>query len=95
MSLKAYAITFDLRDKSHNYSDLYSTVKSIGEWKHPQEPLWIVVVDNERYNANKIFDLLKPNLQPTDMLFISDITKMDRQGWMPNTAWDLLKRYEL
>lgn len=95
MFKKAYAITFDLRDKSQNYADLYNVVKSIGEWKHPLEPLWIVVIDDPTYDANKIFNRLKPYMQPADMVFIVDMTRMDRQGWMPNTAWDLLKGHGL
>ncbi len=95
MSLKAFAITFDLRDKSHNYAPLYNAVKSIGEWKHPQEPLWIVIADYGRFNANEIFNLLKPNMQPADMVFITDISNMERQGWMPSSAWEMLKAHSL
>lgn len=95
MALKAYALTLDLRDKQHNYTDLFNAIKSLGEWKHPQEPLWVVIVDERKADANKIFDLIKPNMQPTDMVFITDISNMDRQGWMPSTTWEMLKSHSL
>lgn len=95
MAQRAYAITFDLRDKSHNYTYLFNVVKSIGEWKHPHEPLWVVVVDDNNYNANEIFNKLKLYIQQADLVFIVDITHSDRQGWMPSTTWDMLKNYGL
>lgn len=95
MALRAYAITFDLRDKSHNYSDLFNAIKSIGEWKHPQEPLWIVVADDNYYIVQTIFKLLKPLMQPVDLVFIVEISNMDRQGWIPSTTWEMLKEYGL
>lgn len=91
MALKAYALTFDLRDKQHNYSDLFNAIKSFGEWKHPQEPLWVVIVDGNQYNADKIFKEVKPLMQPSDLAFITDISNMDRQGWMPSSTWEMLK----
>lgn len=38
----ALLISYDLRKPGRNYSDLYEAIKSLGDWAHPLESVWIV-----------------------------------------------------
>lgn len=40
--MRIYLITYDLKQIGQNYSELYNSIKSLGDWRHPMESVWFV-----------------------------------------------------
>lgn len=91
MEKQAYIISFDLRNKTKNYSALYNEIKSLGDWMHPQEPLWLLLPGDLSVDAEALYNKLRPNIEDSDLMFIVEISHKDREGWMPKTFWEKLK----
>lgn len=91
MNKKVFIISYDLRKIGQNYTPLYDSIKSISkEWQHPMESVWFVKVPNG-VHAQAIYDRLKPALDDNDSLLIFDVGA-DRQGWLPKSFWEWLKK---
>lgn len=86
-----YLITYDLKTLGKDYNTLYDAIKSIGEYYHPLESTWLV---KSRLNANSISASLRAVMDNNDYLFVVNINKQDRQGWLPKTAWEWLTKNE-
>ena len=54
-------ITYDLKQPGRNYSDLYETIKSLGDWQHPLESTWFVYMDDHA-DLNSVVDKLKASV---------------------------------
>lgn len=89
--MKTFLITYDLKKVGQNYSELYNAIKSLGDWQHPMESVWLVAVDSQFVFANDLYDKVKETIDENDSLFVVDITSQDRQGWMPKSLWEWLK----
>ncbi len=86
---KTYLITYDLKKPGQNYSELYAAIKNEGDWQHPLESTWVVKVGSFA-TANNIYERLRPKIDQNDFLFVVEITKQDRQGWLAKTFWTWL-----
>lgn len=89
---KTFLITYDLRKPGQSYSELYEVIKNVGEWQHPLESTWTVRVNSNYTSAQDIYKILRPKIDDNDSLFIVEITKQDRQGWLTKTFWEWLKK---
>lgn len=87
-----YLITYDLKTPGKDYNPLYDAIKSIGDYYHPLESTWLV---KSHSNANSISTSLRAIMDNNDYLFVVNISKQDRQGWLPKTAWEWLKNNDL
>lgn len=87
---KRFLITYDLNAPGKNYSELYEAIKNLGSWQHPLESAWVIQT-SQVYDANAIYGRLRPQIDDTDLLFIVEITEMERQGWMPKSFWEWMK----
>lgn len=87
---KLFLITYDLKKPGQNYTELYDSIKSCGDWQHPLESMWVVKVGTLA-SSNDIYKLLRPKIDDNDSLFVVDITDRDRQGWLAKTFWEWLK----
>ncbi len=91
MKKRLYIISYDLKFPGRDYTPLYTAIKSNREWQHPLESCWIVYTSE---TADDIYNSLKPTLDNNDLLFISELTPNNRQGWMPKTCWEWLNSKE-
>lgn len=89
-----YLITYDLVNKSKDYSLLYQAIQSIGDVVHPLESVWFVDATTRRFNAAAIASLLRSHMEESDLLFVVQIDGSDRNGWMAKTAWAWLRNRE-
>lgn len=89
MGNKFYIVSYDLKTPGRDYATLYSTVKSVGDWQHPLESVWIVWTPKD---ANELFNLIHPTMDVNDLLLITKIDPNDRQGWLPKTCWEWMNQ---
>lgn len=91
--MKLFLITYDLKQLSRNYSELYELIKSLaGEngWQHPLESTWMVKV-NDSVSVDGITTQLREAMDTKDSIFVVDITGKPYQGWLPRSFWDWMK----
>lgn len=84
-------ITYQLKAPTANYSKLISTLKSSTNWWHYLSTTWLIVTPMEPVEYS---ELLKKCIYKGDRFFIVDITNQKRQGWLPQEAWDWIKKTE-
>ena len=79
-----YAINYDLRQPGRDYSEVFTAIKSCGDWWHFLESTWLV---NSWMSAQDIWDRLAPHVHRNDSVLIHAVGR-DHQGWLPQRAWD-------
>lgn len=80
-----YIITYDLKLPGRDYSIVYESIKALGKWQHPLESVWVVYTG---FNAQAIYDRLRPNIDNNDHLYINKLDPDDQQGWMVKSFWE-------
>ena len=77
MNQRFYVISYDLRIPGRDYTSLYETIKSYGEWQHPLESTWIVYTSE---SANEISEKLRSEgkMDNSDLLFVCALDIKDR-----------------
>lgn len=85
--MNKYLITYDLKNKSRNYDDLYIAIKSLGAWWHYLDSTWIVKTN---LSSQQIWNTLGSRILTTDHLLIIKIDTSDEWGWLPQDAWNWL-----
>lgn len=88
--MAALLITYDLNKPGQNYDKLYEKIKGLGAWWHHLDSTWIV---NSTLTPSQAFDRLKPTLDASDSMLIVNITGDTYSGWLPQEAWDWLKKH--
>lgn len=91
--MKTYIIVYQLRDYSNvNYMPFYDAIKTNypNRWNHFVEDGWFVKTDD---TAEQIYDKIRPFMQKTDSLFVSEITD-DFKGWLAVSVWPWLRDKE-
>ncbi len=83
--MKKYCITYDLNKSDKNYDGLYNVIKTFN-YIHVMDSVWFIKTD---FNANQIYDKLKPEIDSNDNLFICDIT-CEHSGWLSKSVWNWL-----
>lgn len=82
-------ITYDLKQPDRNYEPLYLAIKQCGDkWWHYMDSVWLV---HTNLNPQQCFDRLRLSLDENDYVLVLDITRQQRQGWLPKDAWDWVK----
>lgn len=92
MNQRFYVISYDLRIPGRDYTSLYETIKSYGEWQHPLESTWIVYTSE---SANEISEKLRSEgkMDNSDLLFVCALDIKDRQGWLDKSVWIWIKSH--
>jgi hypothetical protein len=85
--MNKYLITYDLRDKTRDYSGLYLAIKTLGPWSHYIDSTWIVKTS---LTSQDIWSKLGTHILKTDYLLIVKIDSTDKFGWLPSDAWNWL-----
>jgi hypothetical protein len=82
-------VTYDLKGRPGTYRPLFDVLKSEQGWSHYMRSTWLVSTDK---SPQQFFDILRPHIQVGDRMLVSRLSS-DRQGWLPRTAWDWIKRH--
>ncbi len=84
-----YLITYDLKKPGKDYTSLHNTIKTASTWWHYLESTWIIKTDRPvEYWSDKIRSITDGN----DNFLIVDITQQKRQGWLPQKAWEWIRK---
>jgi len=84
-------ITYQLKAPDASYSKLMTTLKSSENWWHYLTSAWIIITSK---TAAEYAELLKDCIYKGDRFFVVEITNQSRQGWLPQEAWDWIKKNE-
>jgi len=88
--MSAIMIAYDLNSPGQNYSELHKKIKAYGTWAHLLESTWIV--SGAGLTPEGVYADLKTSLDDGDHIFTVDITNSARQGWLPKTKWDWIRK---
>jgi hypothetical protein len=84
-------ISYDLRTPGQNYDNLYKTIKSAPDCCHAMDSLWFI-------STNELVETwserLKSRMDKNDYLFVVDISRQPRQGWMKKEVWEWLDKHD-
>ena len=87
---KPYIITYDLNNPGQKYTDVIAAIKSSAvSWTHYLESSFIIT---SNLSANEIQERIKPYLDNSDRLFISELAKNNHQGWLDTEQWDFISQ---
>ena len=79
-----YSIHYDLKKPDRDYDELYSAIKSCGDWWHYLGSTWLV---DTNLDASEIWEKVSSHVDKNDRMLIVGITG-DKSGWLPQDAWD-------
>ena len=88
-----YAIAYDISDSEKDHTEFFEKIKKLGGWMHYIGDTWLL--STQRYStAEQIFAELEPLIdKEEDYVLVVQIEPSDRQGWLPEKAWDWFKRH--
>jgi hypothetical protein len=86
-----YLITYDLHKPGKDYTSLHNTIKTASTWWHYIESTWIIKTD---LSVNEWSNRIRSVTDSNDNFLIVDISKQNRQGWLPKKAWDWIRENE-
>ncbi len=89
--MNVYMISYDLKVPGRDYTSLYEKIKSLGDWQHPLESVWLLATSE--YNEDSIYQELKPVLDANDLLLILKVNPINRQGWLAVSFWKWMEKY--
>lgn len=83
-------ISYDLKGSSSEYEPLYEYLKGHKGWSHYLNSTWLIDTDK---TPNNIVDDMKPLIKEGDRMIV---LQFDRpyQGWLPEKAWDWIKKHQ-
>ena len=84
-----HLVSYDLNTPGKNYDDLINTIKNFPSYYHLLKSAWLI---STKKTTQEAYDKLKPHIDDNDHIFVSKIT--NRQGWIPNDAWEWIKQHE-
>jgi hypothetical protein len=84
-----YIVSYDLRNPNRNYTSLYEELKNSPGWWHYLESTWLVSTTE---TATELYNRLVKKIDRDDSLLIIQ-AGTDRQGWLPEKAWDWIRTH--
>lgn len=85
-----YMISYDLKSPGRDYTSLYESIKSFGIWWHYLGSTWIIKTSQ---SVSQVSELIRQRLDTNDYLIVVDITGRERDGWLPQKAWDWIREH--
>lgn len=86
-----YLISYDLRKPGRDYASLHNAIKSAPTWWHYIESTWIIKTEQ---SIEDWYNKIRTTTDGNDSFIIVDITKQNRQGWLPQKAWEWIRENE-
>ena len=83
-------VTIRFKGAAGSYEDFFETLKEQGSWSHYLRSTWLISTSK---SPSEVFSELKSYLRQGDHLLITRLSKQ-RQGWLPQKAWQWIKRHE-
>lgn len=87
--MRMYLISYELKSEIKDYSELYASIKSLGDWQHPIDSIWFVKTD---LKADAIYKYLRVHTNDGDNLLVTRVNVSDIQGWLPRVFWDWINK---
>ena len=84
---RVFCVSYDLSKPNRNYNSLYDELKKSKSWWHYLQSTWLIFTDE---SADTLAQRLLKHLDKDDSLLVIEVNK-DRQGWLPNKAWEWIK----
>lgn len=84
-------ISYDLKTPNANYDALYDLLKSAPSWWHYLNSTWLIYTPE---NVDVWQKKIRVAINSNDSFIVIDITRQNRNGWLPQKAWDWIKEYE-
>ena len=66
-------VAYDLRRPGQNYSRVIAAIEAIGEYRHPQESVWLVKTS---LTSRQLFDVLAAYVDTNDALMVTEVSAM-------------------
>ncbi len=86
-----YLITYELNNKTKDYSGLYEAIKGYKTWWHYIDSTWLIKTTEP---ASNISNKLQPYIdQSLDNLLVVKIDPSDKQGWLSKEAWEWVEEW--
>ena len=85
---RLYIISYDLNNPGKDYTDLFQKIESLGSALHIQKSVWLL---KSSLNANEIATSLHEKMDSNDILFVSELSESNYQGWMNKNYWEWIK----
>ena len=82
--MRVYVVSYDLRQPGRDYSGLFDALKKSGVWWHYLKSTWLVYTSE---TADKLYRRLSNHIDSNDSILVIEAGS-DRQGWLPEKAWD-------
>lgn len=87
--MAVYCVSYDLNKAGQDYNGLYEELKkSPGYWHH-LDSTWLISTNE---TATQLFQRLKPCIDDNDTMLVIKVTN-EYSGWLPQDAWDWLKKH--
>jgi len=84
-----YVVSYDLSKPNRNYEDLYEELKKSGSWWHYLESTWLIYTNE---SASELYNRLSKHIDKDDRLLIIEAGR-ERQGWLPEKAWEWIRKH--
>lgn len=84
--MASYLVTYEQRNRAHNYEALIQTLESFPEWSRPLESVWIVVCN---LTPSALREKLTNALDPNDPILIVKTGKLNAWQGLSSclTSW--------
>lgn len=85
---KVLLVVYALKNPLRDYSIFYQTLQTATAWEHHIDNCWLIQTTESpiAWDAK-----LRPHMAPEDMILIIEVTR-NYKGWLPNDAWDWIKK---
>lgn len=86
---KIYEVSYDLKKPGQDYEELIKELKRSSDWWHYLKSTWLIYTNE---TAEQIYQRIGKFIDKNDYILIINVGK-DYHGWLPNDAWDWIKKY--
>ncbi|MBH0331066.1 SinR [Brevibacillus brevis] len=88
--MAVYLISYDLNKSGKDYKGVYEAIKasSVGgnTWWHYLDSTWII---KSNLSVQQVYEKIRLHTDSDDFFLVIEV-KNNKQGWLPQDAWDYL-----
>lgn len=84
-------VSYDLKTPDANYQKLYDVLQSAPHWWHFLESTWLLCTNEDVHAWQK---KIKCVINANDHFIVIDVTRQNRNGWLPKKAWEWIRTHE-
>lgn len=86
-----YLVSYDLNNPGKDYQSLYTELKKAKSWWHYLDSTWIISTSETVESWHK---RIRNVIDSNDHFIIVDLTGKTRNGWLPEKAWDWIRKHD-